>query len=91
MRITAISVMSRTSAAAITPAPRSAIGLSFTGGREMAFFGSLGALNTPVHGIALHAEHEVKHDWSFNFNAGYYEHGAMPSQKAIRFTFIRGL
>ena len=67
--------------------PRNAVGLSFTSGREMAFFGSLGAVNTEVRGLALHAEHSVRKDWSFSFSAGYFDHGAMPSHKTIHFGF----
>ncbi|HSQ03017.1 MAG TPA: hypothetical protein VLN59_03205 [Burkholderiales bacterium] len=67
--------------------PQNAVGLSFTSGREMAFFGSLGAVNTEVRALALNAEHNVHKNWSFSFSAGYFDHGAMPSQKAIRFGF----
>jgi YaiO family outer membrane protein len=74
-----------------TLAPRTAVGLSFTSGREMAFFGSLGALNTEVRSFALHAEHSIKKEWSVNFNAGYFDHGTMPSHKVIRIGFSRNL
>lgn len=71
--------------------PVSTVGLSLTTGREMAFFGSLGALNTEVRGLAFHSEHSVKKDWSFSFNAGYFDHGTMPAQKIIRFSVSHSL
>jgi len=72
-------------------APRSTVGVAYTMGHEFAFFGTQGMLNTQVRSLALQAEHAVEKDWSVRFDAGYYDHGALPSQKAIRFAFRRSL
>jgi hypothetical protein len=71
--------------------PHNAVGVSFKSGREMAFFGSLGAVNTEVRSLSLHAKHTVRKNWSFTVDAGYFDHGAMPSHRSIRFAFSHAM
>jgi len=73
------------------PNPRSSLAVSYTSGREIAFFGAQGMLKTEVRSVALHGEHAASRDWSFSFDAGYYDHGDLPSQKAVRVAFRRSL
>lgn len=72
-------------------APRSTVGFAYTTGQELAFFGAQGMLKTEVRSYALQAEHAVRRNWSLRFDAGYYEHGALPSHRAVRIAFQRSL
>lgn len=71
--------------------PASSVALAYTTGQEIAFFGERGLLKTEVRSLALHAEHSLKKEWSLTFDAGYYDHGELPGQKAIRVAFRRNL
>lgn len=72
-------------------APRSTVGFAYTTGQELAFFGAQGMLKTEVRSYALQAEHAVRKNWSLRFDAGYYDHGALPSHRAVRIAFQRSL
>jgi hypothetical protein len=71
--------------------PHSSLAVSYTTGREIAFFGAQGMLKTEVRSLALHGEHAATKNWSFSFDAGYYDHGDLSSQKAVRVAFRRNL
>ena len=68
-------------------APRSTAAVSYTAGQEIAFFGPRGMMKTEVHALALQAEHAVEKNWSIRFDAGYYDHGELPSHKMARIAF----
>ncbi|MGE5523382.1 MAG: YaiO family outer membrane beta-barrel protein [Rhodospirillaceae bacterium] len=72
-------------------APRSTVGVAYTTGQELAFFGPQGMLKTDVRALSLQAEHAVEKNWSLRFDAGYYDHGELPSHKTIRIGFRRSL
>ncbi len=65
-------------------APRSIVGIAYTAGREIAFFGSQGMLKTEVRSLTLQGEHAVRKDWALKFEAGYYDHGDLPSHRSVR-------
>jgi hypothetical protein len=65
--------------------PRDSIGVSFANGREFAYFGPLGILNTEVRNVAVRGQHWFKQDWALTFQAGYNDHGSLPAQKGVRF------
>lgn len=64
--------------------PRDSIGVSFANGRELAYFGPLGILNTEVRNAAVRGQHWFKQDWALTFQAGYNDHGSLPTQKGVR-------
>ncbi len=64
--------------------PRDSIGVSLTHGREVANFGPLGILNTEVRNVAVRGQHWFKPDWALTFQAGYNDHGSLPTQKGAR-------
>lgn len=64
--------------------PRDSVGVSFAHGREIAYFGPLGILNTKMRKIAFSGQHWFKPDWALTLQAGYNHHGDMPAQSGIR-------
>lgn len=64
--------------------PRDSIGVSFANGREIADFGPLGILNTEVRNVTLRGQLWFKQDWALTFQAGYNDHGSMPTHKGVR-------
>lgn len=64
--------------------PRDSIGVSIANGREVAYFGPLGILNTEVSNVAIRGQHWFKQDWALTFQAGYNDHGSLPAQKGVR-------
>jgi hypothetical protein len=69
--------------------PTDSIGLSFTSGREVASFGEQGILSSEVRRVGLTAQTTVARDWAFSFNAGYADHGALPTHKSLRISVRR--
>jgi hypothetical protein len=64
--------------------PRDSVGVSLTNGREIAYFGSLGILNTETHNLALRGQHWFNEDWAFTYQAGSKSHGSLPAQSGVR-------
>jgi len=64
---------------------RDSIGVSVANGREVAYFGSLGILNTEVHNVAVRGQHYFKRDWALTYQAGHKDHGSLPAETGIRF------
>jgi hypothetical protein len=69
--------------------PTDSIGVSFTSGREVANFGEQGILSSEVRRVGLNAQTVVARDWAFSFNAGYADHGALPTHKSLRISVRR--
>ncbi len=69
--------------------PTDSIGVSFTSGREVARFENLGILSSEVRSVGLNAQTTIARDWAFSFNAGYADHGALPTHKSIRVSLRR--
>lgn len=69
--------------------PTDSVGLSFTSGREVANFGSMGILSSEVRRVGLTAQTTVARDWAFSFNAGYADHGDLPTHKSLRISIRR--
>jgi hypothetical protein len=67
--------------------PRSTLGIAYTTGQELAFFGNQGVMKTEVHSLALQGEHAVDKTWSLRFDAGYYNHGDLPAYRTVRIAF----
>jgi hypothetical protein len=72
-------------------APRSTLGIAYTMGHELAFFSTQGVVKTEVHSIALQGEHAIDKKWSLRLDAGYYNHGDLPTHRAIRIAFRHDL
>ena len=64
--------------------PRDSIGVSYTTGREVADFGTLGILNTEVRSVGVRGHHWFKKDWAFTYQAGHGDHGSMPAREAVQ-------
>lgn len=64
--------------------PGDSIGFSYTAGREVADFGTLGILNTEVRSVGVRGQHWFKKDWAFTYQAGHGDHGSMPAREAVQ-------
>ncbi len=64
--------------------PRDSIGVSFANGRGVADFGPLGILDTKVRNVTVQGQHWFKQDWALTFQAGYNDHGSLPTHKGVR-------
>jgi YaiO family outer membrane protein len=69
--------------------PRDSIGVSYTNGREIADFGTLGILNTEARSVGIRGQHLFKKDWAFTYQAGHSDHGSLPAYQAVRLALQR--